>query len=129
MTRRRAFFGSAADHPISTSRWPCLVVALITLTLLSACSVPPSPDARQHEPGQPPSTTTAADIIEATNAERTRAGVATLAFDSRLMEAARIQAEQVAAAGRLEHTFPEARFPGLEDRLAAAGYSWQGAAE
>jgi uncharacterized protein YkwD len=46
-----------------------------------------------------------------------------------LMEAAQIQAEQVAAAGRLEHTLPEARFPQLEDRLAAVGYDWQLAGE
>jgi uncharacterized protein YkwD len=70
-----------------------------------------------------------ADLVDATNAERGRAGVAALSANSQLMQAAQIQAEQVAAAGRLEHTLPDARLPGLEDRLRASGYLWQAAGE
>ena len=35
----------------------------------------------------------------------------------------------MAAAGRLEHVFPDARYPRLEDRLNAAGYGWRAAGE
>jgi uncharacterized protein YkwD len=68
-------------------------------------------------------------MVEATNAERTRAGLATLRTNPGLAVAAEIQAEQVASAGRLEHVLPQARYPSLEDRLAAAGYNWRLAGE
>jgi uncharacterized protein YkwD len=63
--------------------------------------------------------------VDFTNAERARAGLSALRTNTRLGEAARIQAEQVAVAGRLEHVLPDARYPRLEDRLDAAGYRWQ----
>jgi uncharacterized protein YkwD len=109
------------------SRWFSIGLLLVTIGSASACSVPSSPDPEpQPGPGPtPPSTRTAADLIEATNAERARTGVPALAMNGRLMEAAQIQAEQVAAAGRLEHTIADARLPSLEDRVAAAGYDWQ----
>ena len=68
-------------------------------------------------------------MINLTNAERTRAGLAAFRMNPRLGEAARIQAEQMAATGRFEHDLPDARYPRLEDRMDAAGYRWQAAAE
>jgi uncharacterized protein YkwD len=126
---------SSGPRPVNRAsiapRWLRIGLALLALAAASACSVPSSPDRRaKPEPGSPPPPTTpAADLVEATNLERGRAGVPALAANRRLMQAAQIQAEQVAAAGRFEHTIPEARLPGLEDRLAAAGYAWQAAGE
>lgn len=99
--------------------------------MLAACSSGPStPDALgpRVEPAGTLSET-AADLIELTNGERRRAGLTALRASDRLVRAAQIQAEQVAAAGRLEHTLPGAGYPALEDRLAAAGYEWRNAGE
>jgi len=126
---RATFSRSAAPQVSTTSQWLWIGLTVLTLVASSGCSAPSSPDPQPQEPGQPPSTTTASDLVDATNAERSRAGMRSLTVNGRLMEAARVQAEQVAAAGRLEHTLPEARLPSLEDRLAAAGYDWQEAGE
>src|SRR5688572_5238824 len=97
-----------------------IVVVAVTLTALPGCFAPSSPDPRAGDPVEPPPITASA-LAEQTNAERGRAGLAALRPNARLMEAAQIQAEQIAAAGRLDHTLPDARFPQLEDRLAAVG--------
>lgn len=76
-----------------------------------------------------PSPATAAALVEPTNAERARAGLPRLRSDARLMQAARLHAEQMARAGRLDHTLPRGRYPRPEDRLAAVGYRWQAWAE
>lgn len=55
--------------------------------------------------------------------------MSTLRISEALRQAAQLQADQIAASGRLEHTLPDARYPRLEDRLAAAGYAWQAAGE
>ncbi len=67
--------------------------------------------------------------MDLTNAERTRAGLAALRTNARLGEAARIHAEQLVAAGRLDHVLADTRYPSLTDRLDAAGYRWQAAGE
>ena len=106
---------------------------LLTLTLaaLTACSGPAAPDpptaGRPDSPAVP--TGIALQVVELTNAERTRAGLAVFRINARLGEAARIQAEQIAAAGRLDHVVRDARYPRLEDRLDAAEYRWQAAGE
>jgi uncharacterized protein YkwD len=128
----RASFGLRPVHRASiASRRVRIGLALVALACGLACSVPSSSDpGRQPNPGAPPpSAKILADLLEATNAERARAGIPALATDGHLMKAAQIQAEQAAASGRLEHTLPEARLPGLEDRLRAAGYSWQAVGE
>ena len=45
------------------------------------------------------------------------------------MEAARIQAEQMAAFQRAEHTISGAQYPTLDSRLNAVGYVYSSAAE
>lgn len=113
-------------------------VLFVTLAVLAACSGPAAPDrppTAEESPAPPASappvtlSAVAAEVVDLTNAERTRAGMPALRADARLTEAARLHAEQVAAAGRLEHVLPDARYPRLEDRLAAAGYRWQAAGE
>jgi uncharacterized protein YkwD len=102
---------------------------LLTLTLaaLTACSGPAAPDPPGPDSPAVP-TGIALQVVELTNAERTRAGLAVFRINARLGEAARIQAEQIAAAGRLDHVV-DARYPRLEDRLDAAEYRWQAAGE
>ena len=68
-------------------------------------------------------------IVDLTNAERVRAGLAPLLPEARLVNAAQIHVEQMVRAGRLAHDLPGAMYPTLEDRLRAAGYSWQAAGE
>ena len=76
-----------------------------------------APDA----PGSP----TIAAIVDLTNQERTRQGLAARSGDERLTRAAQIHVEQMIRHGRMEHVIPEAQYPRPEDRLAAAGYGWQ----
>jgi uncharacterized protein YkwD len=64
-------------------------------------------------------------IADLTNAERTKAGLAKVAVNSRLNTAAQLQADQLAARQLLQHEVPGAQYPMPEDRLASAGYIWQ----
>jgi uncharacterized protein YkwD len=111
---------------MSRRRTPAWVLAL--LLAATACSVPSSPDPPGPPSNEPP-LVTAATIVELTNAERSRAGLPVYALSPGLVQAAQLQADQIASGGRLDHLLPDARYPRLEDRLAAAGYSWQAAAE
>ena len=71
----------------------------------------------------------AGPIVKITNAERANAGVPALRTNSRLMDAAQLQADQMVRLGRLEHVLSGGRYPKPEDRLAAAGYQWSSYAE
>jgi uncharacterized protein YkwD len=68
-------------------------------------------------------------LLELANAERAKVGVPPLHADTKLMKAAQAQAEQAAAAGRLQHVLPGARYPRPQDRLDAFGYPWRAFAE
>ena len=68
-------------------------------------------------------------VADLANVERTHAGLAPLAVNSRLNTAAQLQADQVAAAQTLEHNVGGGPYPTPPDRLAAAGYEWQAYAE
>ena len=69
------------------------------------------------------------ELVQATNVERARAGVPELKPNDRLMQAAQIQADQMARARRLAHVVDDAPQPTAKDRLAAAGYRWSAYAE
>jgi uncharacterized protein YkwD len=71
----------------------------------------------------------AAEIVTRTNEERVRAGLRAFITDPKLMEAARIQAEQMAAARKTEHTINGARYPTMQSRLDATRYLYAMAAE
>jgi len=45
------------------------------------------------------------------------------------VQAAQLQAEQMAALGTMAHDLPRARYPTLDSRLAAVRYPWSDAAE
>lgn len=63
-------------------------------------------------------------VLDATNAERVRAGLSPVTNNSQLAFAAQLQADQCARAGRIEHVLVDAQYPRPEDRIVAAGYSW-----
>jgi uncharacterized protein YkwD len=77
----------------------------------------------------PGGSSVAADIVRFTNDARTRNGLPALRTNARLMEAARLHADQMAAYQRGEHTIPGARYPTMQSRLDAAGYAFMQAAE
>ena len=71
----------------------------------------------------------AAEVIRLTNDARARNGLPALRTNARLMEAARLHAEQMAAAQRSDHTISGARYPTMQSRLEAVGYAYLQVAE
>jgi uncharacterized protein YkwD len=107
-----------------------LIACAIICAGVLACSAPASPgDPQDPPPAAAPPPEVALAVVELTSGERTRAGIAGLAPNARLMQAAQIHAEQMAQAGRLDHVLPNATYPRPEDRLVAAAYRWQAYAE
>lgn len=104
---------------------------LLALAVLSCTTVPisfPSPDAGAPAPASG-STAVAAEVVSLTTDARVRSGLRALATNARLMEAARLHAEQMAMFEQGAHTIAGARYPTMESRLAAAGYVYSTAAE
>ena len=112
---------------------PCCRCAAIAwfLVLVSACATSASPTETPDSatPAAGAASDVKATIVQMTNAERANAGRPALRTSSRLMEAAQLQADQIARLGRLEHVLSGAQYPRPEDRLAAAGYQWSSYAE
>lgn len=113
---------------------------LATVLLAAACggsggSTPTPTAPSTPAPATPPPAATPAPsgsaaeiagaVIDLTNQQRNTNGLATLRHNTRLSEASRLQAEQLAELQRLEHEVSGGRYPRPEDRLAAAGYIWQ----
>ena len=100
------------------------------LVLASACATPASPTEVPESPAAETAPSNLANsIVQLTNTERANAGAPALRAASRLMEAAQLQADQMARLGRLDHVLSGARYRRPEDRLAAAGYEWSAYAE
>ena len=110
-------------------------LALALMLMLWSCSPPVAPDlvaaalggwaeAGGGAPAAVPMT-----IVELTNAERARAGRSPLKANPRLMQAAQLQAEQMALIGKLSHVLSDGPYPQPQDRLAAVGYQWRAFAE
>jgi uncharacterized protein YkwD len=107
-----------------------LVLASAYATPASACATPASPTEMPDAPaGGGGTSAIASTIVQLTNAERANAGRPALKTNSRLMEAAQLQADQMVRLGRLEHVLSGGQYPRPEDRLAAAGYEWSAYAE
>jgi Uncharacterized protein with SCP/PR1 domains len=68
-------------------------------------------------------------VVVRTNIERKKLGLPELARSNRLMRAAQLQANQMAAALRMAHELPEARYSTMDDRLTAVGYHYRAAGE
>lgn len=71
----------------------------------------------------------AADVVKYTNDARARNGLPALVANPKLMDAARIQAQQMAQYQVADHTISGATYPTLQSRLQAVGYSYSSAAE
>ena len=90
------------------------VALCVSLAWLGACSYPSAPDSTTPSaPSTPPPVTAPSAIVSAiidlTNAERAKAGLPSVAANALLIRDAELQAEQVVAFGRLEHTIAEAK--------------------
>ncbi len=81
----------------------------------------------------PPSTPTsdtpnlaawAQQIIDLTNQQRRLNGLPDLAVNPKLMQAAQIQARQMATLERMQHDLPGAQYPDLASRANAVGYNY-----
>src|SRR5205814_7532280 len=68
-------------------------------------------------------------IVAYTNDARSRNGLAPLSISTKLMDAARMQAQQMADAQRADHTISGASHPTLQSRLQAVSYVYSNAAE
>ena len=108
-------------------------VPAFVFLLGAACAVVPIP---ASAPGgsvgggaTPGDASVAADVVRHTNDARARNGLPALRTSTKLLEAARIHAEQMASAERAAHTIPGARYPTMQDRIAAVGYSYMQIAE
>ena len=86
---------------------------------------PPASSVAQSRVRAAASSRVAADVVKLTNVERTHYRRTALRANPRLMHAAQLQAEQMAAASHMAHVLPEAPYPRMEDRIAAADYRWQ----
>jgi len=88
----------------------------------------PRPAARPAPPAR--SLATIVDtVFILTNRERTRASLTPLKRNPELARAAQLHAEQMAAAGKLAHDLPGARYPSLVSRLKLVGYAYRSVGE
>jgi uncharacterized protein YkwD len=129
-------------------RTPRIVAALVsTLAALGlACGrqAPPSPApapepvAEAPPPPAPtpkpaPPTRSLSTIVDTvfllTNRERSRASLTPLRRNADLARAAQLQAEQMAAAGKLAHDVPGSRYPTLASRMKLIGYQYRSVGE
>jgi uncharacterized protein YkwD len=100
-------------------------VSLVWLfVLVVGCASPASPTEASPEAGDGSSSGITGSIVQLTNVERSKAGIAPFRMNPLLMQAAQIQAEQMARLGRLEHELSGAKYPTPSDRLAAVRYRW-----
>jgi uncharacterized protein YkwD len=106
---------------LSTRRMPLVWL----LMLVWGCASPATPTEASPEAGDGSGSGMTGSIVQLTNAERSRAGIASFRVSTQLSQAAQIQAAQMARLGRLEHELPGAKYPAPSDRLAAVGYRWQ----
>jgi uncharacterized protein YkwD len=91
--------------------------------ILGICC-PPAPSAAASGRAPAVASSVVADVIDLTNTERVHHRRAALRANPRLMRAAQLQADQMAQARRMAHVLPDARYPSVEDRIAAADYRW-----
>ena len=96
--------------------------------VVEAAPPPPTPARRPAPPAR--SLTTIVDsVFLLTNRERTRASLTPLRRNAELARAAQLQAEQMAAAGKLAHDVPGSRYPTLASRLRLVGYAFRNVGE
>jgi uncharacterized protein YkwD len=92
---------------------------------------PPPPPAAAPKPAPPVrSLATIVDtVFLLTNRERVRASLTPLRRNTDLARIAQLQAEQMAAAGKLAHEVPGSRYPTLASRMKLIGYQYRSVGE
>lgn len=105
----------------------------VAAMLVVACATAPRP-ATDRSPAPPSTGVTAPDpasddIVVRTNTERKALGLPALARNLALMNAAQLQANQMAAFNRMAHDLPGAAYPSLDARLDAVGYRMRASGE
>jgi uncharacterized protein YkwD len=92
---------------------------------------PPTPAAPAPRPAPP--VRSLSSIIDSvfllTNRERVRASLTPLRRNADLARVAQLQAEQMAAAGKLAHEVPGSRYPTLASRMRLIGYQYRAVGE
>src|SRR5688572_19651948 len=92
---------------------------------------PPTPAAPAPRPAPP--MRSLSSIIDSvfllTNRERDRASLTPLRRNADLTRVAQLQAEQMAAAGKLAHEVPGSRYPTLASRMRLIGYQYRAVGE
>ena len=89
---------------------------------------PPAPTPKPAPPTR--SLSTIVDtVFLLTNRERSRASLTPLRRNADLARAAQLQAEQMAAAGKLAHEIPGSRYPTLASRMKLVGYQYRSVGE
>jgi uncharacterized protein YkwD len=105
------------------ARQPRHFTLTIVVCIVGICC-PPAPSAGQSRRAAA-SSRVAADVVKLPNVERTQYRRPALRPNARLMRAAQLQANQMAQASHMAHVLPDARYPRMEDRIAAANYRWK----
>ena len=122
----------SSERPRASARAPRRLRTCIALLCVSCGS--PAP-ARPDRPAPPLSPVVSApkaqgdEIVTRTNAERKALGLPQLARNTALMNAAQLQADQMAALTRMAHELPGAAYPNLDSRLDAVGYRMRASGE
>jgi uncharacterized protein YkwD len=108
-----------------------MLLGLVMLATSCAASAPASSD-RPPPPLSPVVSAPNAvgeEIVVRTNTERKTLGLAVLGRNAALMNAAQIQANQMAALSKMAHELPGAAYPTLDSRLDAVGYRMRATGE
>ena len=130
-------------HGVRTTR---LVARMVLAMLGVACGrqAPPPPTPAPEPvaeaaptpvpaPRPAPPTRSLSTIVDTvflfTNRERARASLKPLRPNADLARAAQLQAEQMAAAGKLAHEVPGSRYPTLTSRMKLIGYQYRSVGE
>jgi uncharacterized protein YkwD len=117
------------------SRIATLASASTLALLLAACASASAPVVRPRAPlptdggTRAPAPAMADEVVARTNDARRGQGLAALGRNAKLMRAAQIQAEQMAAANAMAHDLPGAPYPSLDARLGAVSYEAGAAGE
>lgn len=106
-----------------------LCVLLAASAACATVSVPLPASGGDRPGGASGPASAAAEVVSLTNDARIRNGRRALATSSRLTEAARLHAAQMAAHQQAAHTISGARYPTMPSRLDAVGYAYASAAE
>ena len=106
-----------------------LSLTVATMACGKSARVAPDASTRPAEVPVPAADTASETVVVRTNAERRKLGLPVLRRSNLLMRAAQLQADQMAAALTMAHDLPRARYPGMDDRFRAVGYTYAASGE